>query len=177
MMNNQVPNVYATSKIIIKATPDKVWKILAEDFGEISKWASGVNASEGFGESIQGSSCSERACEISATGFSDTKERITVFDKESHTLQYTLFHGLPGFVKDAFNTWELSPTNKSTTMITATTEMRATGIMGRLMKGFMTRSTQKVLDAMCEELKFYIENGKPHPRKQQAIEKYNRKKK
>ncbi|WP_299215728.1 SRPBCC family protein [uncultured Aquimarina sp.] len=176
-MHDKKPNVNASSGIIIKAPIEKIWQILAVEFGDIGNWASGVDASEGSGTPINGSTCSERACKINATGFSDTKERITVYDKEGYILKYTLFHGLPGFVKDAYNTWQLLPKDESLTLVKATTEMRATGIMGAMMNGFMTRSTQKVLKAMCQELKYFVEHGEPHPTKRKAIEKYNRKKK
>ncbi len=176
-MKTKNPNVNAASEISINASAEKIWQVLAVEFGDIGKWASGVDASEGSGDSINGSTCSERACKISATGFSDTKERITIYDKKGYLLRYTLFHGLPGFVKDAYNTWQLIPKTDSETLVKAHTEMRATGIMGTLMKGFMTRSTQKVLVAMCEELKHYVENGEPHPNKVKAIAKYHRKKK
>ncbi len=176
-MNTKIPNVNASSEIVINTPIDDVWQLLAVEFGDIGKWASGVDASEGSGDPINGSICSERACKISATGFNDTKERIIIYDKEGYLLKYTLFHGLPGFVKDAFNTWQLFPKDDSTTLLKVHTEMRATGIMGTLMKGFMTQSTQKVLNAMCEELKYYLENNSPHPIKVKAIEKFNRKNK
>lgn len=176
-MANKEPNIQASSSITIDASVEKIWEVLAVQFGDIGKWASGVDASEGSGEPIDGSTCSERACKISATGFSDTKERITVYDKDSYMLRYTLFHGLPGFVKDAFNTWILEPQDDTVTLVKAHTQMRATGIMGALMGGFMRKSTKKVLIEMCEELKYYVENGSPHPDKLKAIEKYNRKKK
>lgn len=175
-MSIKTANVKASAVINIKAPIEKIWQLLAVEFADIGKWASGVDASEGSGASINGSTCSERVCEINATGFSDTRERIIIYDKDGFILKYNLFHGLPGFVKDAFNTWQLVPKDDSTTLVKANTEMRATGIMGSLMKGFMARSTKKVLNAMCEELKYYTETGQPHPNKQKAIAKYNRKK-
>ncbi len=174
MMSTKKPNVNVTSQITIDTSALKIWKILAEDFGEIGTWASGVKASKGLNPSLENNLFSERHCEIAATGFNDTKERIITFDKKNYILTYELYHGIPGFVKDAYNTWKLIPGTTSTQVI-ATTEMRATGILGRLMKGFMTRSTQKVLDAMCRELKHYVETGEPHPDKQKATKKLKRK--
>ncbi|GAA0873367.1 hypothetical protein GCM10009117_25140 [Gangjinia marincola] len=175
-MKNKIPNVNASAEIVVNAPIDEVWQVLAVEFGDIGKWASGVDASEGSGAPINGSSCPERVCKINATGFSDTKERITIYDEDGHLLKYTLFHGLPGFVKDAFNTWQLFSKDNNT-HIKAHTEMRATGLMGSLTKGFMIKNTQKVLNAMCEELKYYVENGEPHLNKVKAIAKYSRKKK
>ncbi|WP_422858878.1 SRPBCC family protein [Flagellimonas sp. S174] len=175
-MSTSTPNVNAASEVDIAAPANTIWNILAEDFGGIHKWASGVNASEGSNPSLEGGHCSGRACKIAATGFSDTKERIVDFDSENYILKYALFHGLPGFVKDAYNSWHLIP-KEDITQVIAATEMRATGLMGWMMKGFMAQSTQKVLDAMCRELKHYAETGEPHPDKKKAMARYNRKKK
>lgn len=173
MEKNKV-NVAAASEIYIDAPIEQVWEILAIDFGGIGKWASGVDRSTGSGEGINGATCSERACEISAVGFNDTKERILILDNDQHILRYTLFHGLPGFVKNAENEWQLKEQN-GRTYVTAKTEMHATGLMGWMMRGFMRNSTKKVLNNMAEELKHYVETGNPHPRKVKAIAKFEKK--
>ncbi|MEM8908414.1 MAG: SRPBCC family protein [Bacteroidota bacterium] len=168
------PNIIASSSIVVAAPIEEVWKLLAEEFGEIGKWASGVDHSEGMGESIGGSDCSERACTISATGFNDTKERILVYDEKKYLLQYELFHGLPGFVHDAVNSWSLKQEGTATE-VSAHTTMYAKGVLGFVLRGFMTSSTRKALRYMCEELQHYLEKGKPHPRKTAAMAKYQRK--
>ena len=173
-MKQTKANVVASSEIYIDAPIEKIWEVLALDFGGIGKWASGVNRSVGSGAGINGSLCSERACEISAVGFNDTKERILVLDNEQHILRYSLFHGLPGFVKNAENEWQLKQEGDRI-QVTAKTEMRATGLMGWMMRGFMRNSTKKVLKNMAEEFKHYVETGKPHPRKIEAIAKFEKK--
>lgn len=175
-MSSKYPNVNVDSLITINKSAKDVWSILADDYGGIGKWASGVNASEGVGNPIGGSNCSGRQCKISATGFSDTEEKILTYNKDNFILQYQLVHGLPGFVKNAINTFILTPV-KDETKVNVNTIMDATGIPGMLMKGFMSRSTQKVLNHMLEELKHYIETGNVHPRKQKAIDKYQKKQK
>lgn len=175
-MSSKYPNVNIYSTITINKPADDIWKILADDYGGIGKWASGVNVSQGLGDPIGGSSCSGRSCEISATGFSDTEEKILTYDRDNYLLHYQLVHGLPGFVKNAMNTFKLTPKGGSTE-VNANTIMDATGIPGFLMKRFMASSTQKALDNILEELKHYVETGRVHPRKEKAIEKYNSKKK
>ena len=158
----------------INAPVADVWAALAEDFAGIGTWASGVNHAEGAGRPVGGSLHSERACEIAATGFNDTKERILDFDTDRHVLRYQLYDGLPGFVENAENTWTLRE-ERGGTRIVGVTEMRINGIMGKLMGGFMTRNTNRVLEHMAEELKHYVETGRPHPRKAKAAAKYQKK--
>lgn len=166
--------VLARSEITLNAPIAKVWQMLAEDFAEIGKWSSGVDYSEGLGEGINGSKYAERACKISAAGFSDTKERILQYDK-NRTLRYSLYHGLPGFVISAENTWMFYKVNDVTTRIVGQTEMHVKGIMGFLFRGMMRSNLNRVLAEMAEEVKYYIENGTPHPQKIKAIAKYKKK--
>lgn len=91
------------------------------------------------------------------------------FDKENYILKYSLFDGLPGFVKKAENTRKLVPKNNQT-YLEGTTEMKATGLLGFLTKGFMRGATQNTLENMSEEVKYYIENGKPYPKVMSLIQ-------
>ena len=167
----KAPNVEATATaIFIEASVEKVWAVLAEDFAGIGKWSSGVSHSQGFGNPIGDSPYSIRACEITAAGFDDTKEEILQIDSDSYLLRYSLFDGLPGFVKDAENVWKLESRDGGT-YVSARTEMKATGIMGFAMKGMMKGATRKALESMTEEIKYYIEKGEPHPNKVASEEK------
>ncbi|MEL6251401.1 MAG: SRPBCC family protein [Bacteroidota bacterium] len=173
-MDKQTPHVVATTTIFIEAEPDKVWAVLAQDFAGIAEWSSGVSHAEGFGSPIGSSPYSKRACEITAAGFNDTQEEILEFDQTNYHLRYSLFSGLPGFVKDAENIWELKPQNGGTYLF-GKTSMRATGFMGFTMKGMMKTATRKALNNMAEELKYFLETGKPHPDKVSSNEKLARK--
>ena len=49
--------VEARRTIHINASREKLWKITAQDFGNVDRWISGVNASESKGEGMNGSAC------------------------------------------------------------------------------------------------------------------------
>lgn len=168
------PNVVATAQATIDAPIEDVWAVLAEDWAGIGKWSSGVSHSQGFGEPIGGSEYNIRACEITAAGFDDTKEEILEYDTEKHLIKYQLADGLPGFVKDAINLWTLEETPEGT-LIKGKTTMRATGVMGFMMKGIMKGATRKALESMARELKYYVETGKLHPDKLESNEKVAKK--
>ncbi|MDJ0570648.1 MAG: hypothetical protein QNJ53_16605, partial [Pleurocapsa sp. MO_192.B19] len=103
-----------------------------------------------------------------AAGFSDTKERILQYDK-NQIIRYSLYHGLPGFVTSAENTWTLYEVNSSITQIVGQTEIHVKGIMGFLFRGMMRSNLNRVLAEMAEEVKHYIEHGTPHRQKMKAI--------
>ena len=166
-MDRQQPNITATYQTTINAPIETVWRALAEDYGGIGKWASGVNhVIESSGKGLH----AERSCDISAKGFNDTKERIITFQPEKYYFEYDLYEGLPGFVKYSINKYQLKPNGKKTILL-ATNDMRVGGIMGLTMKGVMRKSLNNVLSAMAEELKYYIETGRQHPNKVMAMAK------
>ena len=167
-------NVSTEYALTIDAPVEAVWATLAEDFGGIGKWASGVNASEGAGEGLRGAPHAERACKINAVGFSNARERILTYDETDHVLSYHVYEGVPGFVKNMVNTWTLTSDGNQTKLHVRTT-MRAGGLMGWMMRGMMRGATQNVLQNMSEEVKHYVETGEPHPRKVKAQTKWNRK--
>jgi uncharacterized protein YndB with AHSA1/START domain len=165
--------IIAQSEITINASVDAVWQLFAEEFAQIGKWSSGVNHSVGAGANIGNSEYSERACEINAVGFSDTKERMLQYD-EKQLLRYSLYQGLPGFVTNAENTWTFQKTAGGT-QVFGKTEMQVKGIMGFLFQGVMKQNLKRVLGQMAAEAKYYIENGQPHPDKIKAIASYTQK--
>ncbi|MEM8858551.1 MAG: SRPBCC family protein [Chloroflexota bacterium] len=166
-------SIIQQSEIVIDAPIAEVWKLFAEEFAEIDKWSSSVSASQSAGNPINTLDYSERACEISAAGFNDTKERILTYD-EPHQLTYSLYDGLPGFVKNAENTWTFEE-QAGKTKVVGQTEMEVSGILGFIMGGFMKRSLKSALDQMTREAKYFIENGRPHPDKVKAMEKLAKK--
>ena len=171
-MNRKKANVTATYQILIDAPIDTVWEALAVDYGGIGKWASGVNhVVESSGEGIT----AQRACEISAAGFNDTREKIIKFEPENYYFEFELYEGLPGFVKYSINKDKLEEKDGKT-LWTSHNEMRVGGFMGLTMKGLMRSKLKDVLEAKGQELKHFIETGRPHPNKRAAMAKIEKKK-
>ena len=160
-MERKAPNVTGRYQIMIDAPIDTVWKALAEDFGGIGKWASGVNhvvSHSGYGITAT------RFCEINAAGFNDTKERVIRFEPENYYFEYDLYEGLPGFVDYSINKEKLEERNGQTYWVT-TNDMRVGGFFGLTMKGYMSKKLADVLEAKAHELKYFIETGRQHKNK------------
>lgn len=165
--------VQATAETVIHAPRERVWRALAEDFHHIGRWSSAVKRSRAIeAENAErvGAPVGGRHCEIAATGFQDTSERILEY-RAGTFLRYELFDGLPGFVVSGVNSWTLSD-DQAGVILSGQTTMQVTGVLGFLMGGFMRSASQKALEGMCEELKYFLETGNPHPRKRKAIQKH-----
>lgn len=164
-MERKKANVTATYEIIINAPINQVWDALAVDYGGIGKWASGVNhVIESSGQGVT----ARRFCEISAAGFNDTREKIIKWDPDNYYFEYDLYDGLPGMVDYSINKDRLIDKNGKTLWV-STNEMRVGGIIGATIKGVMRNKLKAVLESKAHELKYYIETGRQHSNKLEAI--------
>ena len=161
------PNITATYEVMIDAPIETVWNTLAVDYAGIGKWASGVNhVIESSGEGAT----ARRFCEISASGFNDTKEKVILWKPEEYYFEYELYEGLPGMIDYSINKDRLIEKGEQTLWV-STNDMRVGGVIGATMKGIMTKKLKDVLESKGNELRHYIETGRQHPNKLLAVAK------
>ena len=159
-------------KIIKQLTINKpiedVWDVLGNQFGEIDKWASLIHQSEMSGEStIPGMLHSIRSTET--TG-GPTKQELTVFNADEYTIAYKAIAGTPGFFKSVNAEWSLVEKDDNITGLTLDFEVQFKGL-GILLSPVVKMKLGKVGDELLDDFKFYVENGKPHARKLEAVAK------
>lgn len=162
-------NVSVEESIYIDIPRDQLWEITALQFDQIGVWSAGVVDSEGHGTGMNGAVCEERQCVPSYKGFKETTERIIDFQPEAYHFTYEIAAGLPKMVVQATNQW-LHKEEGSGTRITMQVNMELKGLMGKIMKGPMTKRMGKILRENLEELKVYAETGEVHERKKQLNE-------
>ena len=97
------------------------------------------------------------------------KEKITVYDEEYYVLAFRIEEGLPSFVEKGGNSWKLTQNRDGSTNVEVKIEMLTSGVMGFLLTPIMKRQLSKAFRLIIEELTYYIEKGKPHPRKLKAL--------
>lgn len=141
---------------------DKVWDVLGNQFGEAHKWTSILKHSEGSGKTISNQVCESRTCDINGMG--RVHEKIHEFNSDKFVLKYEVVEGFPFFVKSGLNTWQLK-TEGNATKVFVNAEITTTGFVGFLMAPMMKMQMNGMMGKFIEELKYYFENGKPHPRK------------
>ena len=157
------------NKITVNSAADPVWKVLADEFNHNDLWMAQVfktrDTSNGEAPELDA-----RVCELTPTldGIR-THEEIVFYDKENYVLKFTVQINNGGKlpVKHNIATVHLTPQGDKTLVEWATTP--ALKPLGYIMYPLLKKGIQKSFKEVLEELKFYVENGKPHPRKVEAM--------
>jgi carbon monoxide dehydrogenase subunit G len=153
------------SQLKINAPAERVWKVVAHDFAQVGEWASGVAHSKANKNvpTPEGATVGGRVCNV--PGFGTVTETFTSYDEVGKTYTFEAT-GLPFFVTKAFNSWRVRAVDANTTEVSFQAEMHLMPILGSLMAIPMKRQLTRLLDNATEELKYYMETGSIHPRKQ-----------
>ncbi len=157
-------------EITISKGIEEVWKVLGQDFAYAERWASAIKHSQALdSKNFNGSNCSERGCDI--PGMGSIKEKLLFYSNEEHSLSYQVYEGMPSMVRSMSNTWKLHPISQNSCKLQMHMEMEAKGIMGIMMIPMMKIQMSGMASNVVEDFKYYVENGKPHPRKIKAMRK------
>ncbi|MEM6327841.1 MAG: SRPBCC family protein [Bacteroidota bacterium] len=159
--------------ISISAPADKVWAILGDQFHDAHKWASSVNHSEPreAGPAVGDApfQANGRACE---TSLGPVRETIRAYDSKARRFSYgAKADKMPFFVKDLQNSWWVTPEGPDESRVTMVLEVRLLPVFAQVMGPVLRRQFTKVTGEATEELKHYVETGRPHPRKVEAARK------
>jgi len=164
------PSTIIKQRVVIDAEIDQAWQVLGPEYAQAYKWGSSITHSEARNnESLNGSTCTERGCSVSGMG--NVKEKILQYSEDEHILSYEVIEGMPKMVDHAINTWELSPAEGNKTLLEMQIDMGTRGFLGWMMGGMMKMKMTKLSKEISEEFKYYVETGKPHPRKVKSISK------
>lgn len=156
-------------EIIVNKGIDAAWDVIGVQFADAHKWASPVNHSEGSGESINGSACSERGC---ATTMGKLKERILEYSAANYTISWQAVEGMPAMVKFAKNTWVLTSLDSDKTRVNMTMDIEVGGIMGFIMQPLMKLKMTGLSNTLTSDFKYYVEYGRPSAKKAKAMTKH-----
>ena len=164
-----------SKSIQINAPANTVWHVMAHEFENVSQWSSSVTHSEKtIGRNIlDGADVSGRVCK---SPYGDQTEAFTHFDEAGKTFTYEP-EGQTFLVSRASNTWQVESTGtgNGACLVNMNLELDLLPIVAPIMYVPMWIFLRKVLNENLEELKYYTETGKVHPRKAQSIAKTIRK--
>ena len=159
-------------QIIINTSADTVWNILGPQYAYVSEWISAVHQSQGRHNSVVPSSkapCSGRVCETDLGPF---KETIIHYDEANRSLAYSAKgEKMPFFVKQMGNSWKVIPMGANQARVEMCAEIAILPVFNLVMGPMMRLQIGGILKNAVEELKYYAENGVPHPRKLEARRK------
>lgn len=161
--------------IQINAPANKVWQLVAHEFENVSKWASDVGYSEKTSDRIvpKGADVSGRVC---TSKYGDIREGFIHFDEDGMTFTYDAEgEAVPFFIRRTTNTWKVEAKGEQMCIVSFQPEVDFIPVMGLIVGFPMRRFMSTVLKNTLEELKYFVETGNVHPRKEQAIVKARRK--
>lgn len=154
------------NEIVIEAPAERVWHVLGERFMHVGEWAAPIMSScpVGAAELAVGVT---RACDVAPFGpvqAGVVKERLTAFEPARMSFEYEALEGMPAFVVRAVNRWRVERIDASRSRLRIHATLTLRGPMRLL--GFVVRwQLQSGGARVAEELKHFVETGKPHPRK------------
>lgn len=109
-----MPTIKRDATIEISASADDLWKILADEFTEVSKWVDAVITSgpnPAAPDGVNGSRYGGRVCDVQGLG--KTEEVLTAYDADSHTFSYSVAAAnFPDFLTKLENTWSVEPVSQ-----------------------------------------------------------------
>jgi len=157
-----------SKQIKINAPAEKVWNILGRDFENVGKWATLVGHSEINTEAavVNGSHVGGRLC---STSIGKISEEFTEYDDQNMSFSFKGIITSKLFTK-VISSNKVTAIDENTSKVTATPQIDLT-FLGTLMSPLIKLQLGKSVDEGLEDLKYYVENGKPSPAKLSAIQK------
>lgn len=157
-----------TKKITIEQPIDNVWKIVAEDFDKASIWMAAIPNSYAHeaGQPIEGAPMAGRICELTPKKNGPiAEETITAYDEIQHSMHVLIVPkntNLPILKNNLHIKLNVLAPNKTEIIWDADLSLKT---MGKLLYPALKLGIGKSFTELLEELKYYAEQGKPHPRK------------
>lgn len=155
--------IHLQKEMVIHKKVEEVWEVMGNQFAQVHLWSTNFKDSKPGGSSkFPGLNYSER---ITLTDRGETIQELDSFDSTTHTLAYHITKGAPSIAKQASAIWSLNSVDANTTVVVLEFNMVTKGFLGFLMTPLIKMGMGKSAIEIAEDLKYYVENGDPHPRK------------
>ena len=141
---------------------EEVWKYIIDEFPNAHEWAAGTNMCRKGLESED----FDRVCETETGRLMD---KITKIDDENYLLEFSV-KGLPFFVRSVVSSWKLTKISNTQTEIILGPRIEVMPVIGTIMQIPMKIAFKKLYPPLLEDLRIFIETGKPSPRKQKELD-------
>ena len=151
-----------SKQIIVNAPAEKVWNVLGRDFANVGNWATLVAHSEvnTAAPVVNNSPVGGRLCN---TSIGKVSEEFTAYDDQNMSFS---FKGVitSKLFTNVISTNKVVAIDENTSEVTVTPHVELT-FLGTLMYPIIKMQLNKVVRGSLDDLKYYVENGKPSPAK------------
>ena len=160
--------IHVQRELVINRKIGEAWEVMGNQYAQVHLWSTNFKESKPAGVSkFPGLDYSER---ITITDRGETIQVLDSFDAATHTLSYHISKGAPSIAKHASAVWSLLSDGVSTTKVVLEFSMETKGVIGFLMTPMIKIGMGKSAIEIAEDLKYYVENSIPHPRKKAQLE-------
>ena len=156
--------IQAKSALMINKDIDSVWEVMGNQFAEVHIWSS--NFSDSKPEGTPKLSNVDYLHRATVTERGVTLQELDEFDPQNYRLSYHISKGAPSIAAKAYATWSLYPEESGNTKVVLKFFIETTSFKGRLLSLLIKKKIKSAGDTIAEELKHYLETGKPHPNNQ-----------
>jgi len=158
-----------TQHVVVNASAEAVWEVVAGRFDRIGEWAAAIPASGVAAADVAlvdlAAPVPARVCETGIRALPRITETIVGFDSANRTLTYEATEGMPSFVTAARNTWTVTALSATRCRVDIVAEFSTRGLLGRLARAAILARVLRDGRHLLEDLKHYVETGTPSPRK------------
>jgi len=150
-------------EITIEASIEEAWEVMGQQFTEPHTWSSNFLTSQPGGEpKLKGLVYRHRA---TTTKNGDNWQELDAFSPSNHSLSYHISKGVPPVAKSAIGHWKLTKLTDNKTQLNVDFSLQTKGLPGLVISPIVSKKVGQSSAELMEEFKYYLENGKPHPRK------------
>jgi hypothetical protein len=151
------------AELTIEKSIGEVWEIMGNQFADVHKWSSNFKESKPGGpQKFEDINYSLRET-ITDRGI--TIQVLDTFDPKNFSLKYHITEGMPGIAKSAYSKWSLEAISSEKTLVALDFGMEPKMSLNEEMKSKIENGLKSSAIQIAEELKYYLEKGKPHPAK------------
>jgi hypothetical protein len=157
-------------QMTINAAAQKVWHVLAHEFSNVGQFASSIPESKPVTDipAPDGAEVGGRVCATAVPGFAAVREIFTYYDEQSMRFGYEPTEGRPWFIKRAENHWAVRVLGPQTALVESRADLEVNLFLGMFLGPLAKLFMGRVSAQFFEELKYFVEHDRPHPRKLRA---------
>jgi Polyketide cyclase / dehydrase and lipid transport len=172
------------TEFVVAAPADAVWNVIGRRFDRIGEWATAIPASTALppsagtaaqavthlaaGQIIGSAPVAGRVCTTGVRLVPQVTETLVAYDETNRTLTYEA-SGLPAFVTTARNTWTVIALDDRRCRVTLRARFVTRGLLGHLGRWAILAQVGRTSRYLAEDLRRYVETGRPSPRKQRQL--------
>ena len=174
-----------SKRFVITAPASAVWQVIGPGFASIGEWAIAIPASTGLPHEpptpadqalvrrhsepdLDAAPVTGRVCSTGLAIVPKVTETLIAYNDTNRSLAYEAA-GMPSFVTTARNTWTVTPLSNDTCVVTLDAQLDTRGIIGTLARWVMLAQLGRTSQHLGDDLRHFVENGRPSPRKQRQL--------